>query len=560
MLIHLKQDWKGQKAGTRPDVTPVEAADMLDHGIAVSIQAADMEVKMETMEANRRKSMEQAITAKVAEAKARKAIVPKDEAVLARGLERLKTLGYADEAFTVVCETIDSLKASEGFAGLSTRITSPVTGEGGSPRISVGAAGLPDMAEAYIAAREPVSGLVKGGDFKGAFASSREAGAILASACRQHGDGWLLRDAIKAADYTDPNSQVGTLATGLVLMRNLGFLKNKLNWLPYFTTDLRNEPAMFGQPVFTRYITPPNVATFIPGVGFTTDATTISNASATAAQSGIATQTSGTRTLSTPSTTDRTVTMNQFKGVSLSFPVTTLGATARNLFAEQRDAQLYSLAEKINGFVLDTIFAATWTGTVASLKLGSTFAVPGMVTVKNRMTLSKIPDIGRFALMHSTYHDALLSDTNLLTAKAILALINKDASSFEQAEVPSLFGVKPLESQLASYAGSTQTAPNIDASTGAVDFTGAGITKVGFAGNMSSALFVARVPQDFTQAAAQLGIPSSWAVEIVTEPDSGLSVMIFKNVNTSTWAIEATVCLMYGAAQGDPRVGIVLTP
>ena len=252
--------------------------------------------------------------------------------------------------------------------------------------------------------------------------------------------------------------------------------------------------------------------------------------------------------------------MNQFKGVAIGFPVTTLGATARNLFAEQRDAQLYSLAETINSHVLDKIFGASWTGTVASLKLGSTFAVPGMVTVKNRMTLSKIPDIGRFALMHSTYHDALLSDTNLLTAKAILALINKDASSFEQAEVPSLFGVKPLESQLASYAGSTQTAPNIDGTTGAVDFSGAGVTKVGFAGNMSSMLFVARVPQDFTQAASQLGIPASWAVEIVTEPDSGLSLMIFKNVNTATWAIEATACLMYGAAQGDPRVGIVLTP
>jgi hypothetical protein len=37
-------------------------------------------------------------------------------------------------------------------------------------------------------------------------------------------------------------------------------------------------------------------------------------------------------------------------------------------------------------------------------------------------------------------------------------------------------------------------------------------------------------------------------------------MMVFKNVNTGTMAIEATMCLMYGAAQGDPRVGIVLAP
>ena len=148
----------------------------------------------------------------------------------------------------------------------------------------------------------------------------------------------------------------------------------------------------------------------------------------------------------------------------------------------------------------------------------------------------------------------------LFRSKAILALINKDASAFEQSELPSLFGVKPLGSQLASYVSGTATAPTIDANTGAVDFSANGINQVGFAGNQSSALFVARVPQDFTQAAQALGIPQSWAVEIVTEPDSGLSAMIFKNVNTATWQIEATVCLMYGAAQGDPRVGIVLAP
>ncbi len=419
-------------------------------------------------------------------------------------------------------------------------------------------ASLDDLGKSYITASEPISGLVKAGKMKDAVACSKESGTRLKQILAR-GDDILLRDIIRAADYTDPNSQVGTLATGLVLMRNLGYLKNKLNWLPYFTTDLRNEPATFGQPVFTRYLGVPAVATFIPGIGFTTDSTTISNASATSVQSGIVTQTSGTRTLSVPAATDKVVTLNQFKGVPIGFPVTTLAATVRNLFAEQRGVQLYSLAEAINSFVLGQIFAATWSGIVTSISI-SNLDLKGFLNVKNRMELSKIPDVGRYALLHSYFYDGLQADGNLLTSKAIIALLNRDQSSFEDADMPPIFGVKPLSSQLAVGTSGSSTLGSATVSSDGTSVTFGTNNAVGFAGNMSSMLFVARVPQDFTAAAAQLGIPASYGVEIVTEPDSGLTVMIFKNVNTATWAVEVTVCLMYGAAQGDPRIGIILKP
>lgn len=432
-----------------------------------------------------------------------------------------------------------------------------------------------EAAEGYVKANKPSQVLVQRGEWAEAFQQGRLAGIRLKEMIKAGGDDMVIsqlvqgassdpkaignhyHDGIVRADYTDPNSQVGILNTGLIIMRNLGFLKNKLNFMQYITTDLRNEPVRFGQTVDTRYIVVPNVLTFVPGVGFTSDATTISNASAGTNQSGIATQTSGTRTPSVPSTPDVQVTMNQFKGVEIDFPITTLAGTVRNLFAEQRGAQTYALAEHIHQKFLATLFAANWTGTVNKLSLGA-FALPGMIKIKNRMTLSKIPDMGRFALMHSFYHDGLLTDTNLLTAKAILALINKDASSFESGEVPELFGIKPLESQLSSYNNGVAASPAISSDGATVDFTG--VNQVGFAGNMSSMLFVARVPQDFTKTAAELGIPATNAVEIITDPDSNLTVMVFKYVSNTTMTVSVRICLMYGFAQGDPRIGIVLTP
>jgi hypothetical protein len=261
------------------------------------------------------------------------------------------------------------------------------------------------------------------------------------------------------------------------------------------------------------------------------------------------------RTLSVPSTTDKSVTLNMFKATEITFPVSTLGGTMRNLFAEQYSAQLYTLAETINTHVMGGIFAATWSGIKTSYtKSLANWNLSGMIGVKNAMTISKIPDVGRFVLLHSYYHDKLLEDSNLLSAKAILALINQDASSFESGEVPSLFGVKPLESQLSS----ATTAGALTTWTDDTDLGTTGI--VGFAGNMSSFLFVSRPPQDWTTTLTQLGIPMTASIRLVTEPDSGLTVMVFSFADNGTMSINQRVCVMYGSAQGDPRVGLTIKP
>ena len=561
MKVKLIKARGNQAAGTVVELADAEAVSAIASGEAITESEANAiaarearEAELTTMKAERKTQQQETIKAAIVRAKERGAIPPKDETVQTKSLERLDKGADVE----LVVELINGMQSKDQTV-LARRLTQPYREDGSGPvKVEVVNASLQELGASYIQAREPITDCVRKGQMKEAMELSRESSVRLKQMLAR-GEDFMLRDVIRAADYTDPNSQVGTLATGLVLMRNLGFLKNRLNWLPYFTTDLRNEPATFGQPIFTRYLAPPAVATFVPGIGFTTDATTISNASAGTVQTGVTTQTSGTRTLSVPSAVDRTVTLDQFKGVPIGFPVTTLAATVRNLFAEQRGAQLYSLAEAINNFVLGKIFAATWSGVVTSYGI-TNLDLKGFLSLKNRMELSKIPDIGRYALMHSYFYDGLQADGNLLTSKAILALINRDQSSFEDADMPPIFGVKPLGSQLALGTSGSSTLGTATVSSDGTAVTFGTNNAAGFAGNMSSMLFVARIPQDFTKTANELGIPASYAVEIVTEPDSGLSVMIFKNVNVSAWAIEVTVCLMYGAAQGDPRIGIILHP
>jgi len=553
MKVILIQARAGQAAGTAVELDDTMALEAIRTGAArtegehANILARDTE--MTSIKAERINNNVAIIKAKVADAKKRGAIAPKDEAVEAKAVERIKK----GVDFDIVAETIDGLQGRD-MSVMATRTTSSNTGFSTESGVQLQGCSIQDAGKAYVTAREPMDKLIRAGNWKAAQDLASESAIIgqreLMGKVDAGGD-FMLRDVIRAADFTDPDSQVGTLATGLVVMRNLGYLVNMLP-LKKISTDISSEPAQFGQPVLTRYITPPGVLTWVPGTGFTSDATTISNASAGTTQSGAVT-TSGTRTISAPSTTDVTVTMNMFKATEIEFPISKLSSTIRNLFGEQRGAQMYSLAENINQHLLATLFAATWTGAKnVYTKSLENWNIKGLIGLKNALTINKCPMPGRFALLHSFLYDKLLEDANLLTAKSILALINKDASSFESGQLPDLFNISPIESQLSS-------ATNAGALTTWTDDTTPGTTNiVGFAGDISSALFVSRAPQNWTTLATQLGVPLTAAVEIVTEPESGLSVLVFKYADNGRMSMVQRVCLMWGDAQGDPRKGVLL--
>lgn len=509
--------------------------------------------------ASRQAAFKGLVVSAVNKAVERGALVPKGDA--ANSAETMTVTATqqiekgADAEFVIAM--IDNLPSS---VQATNRVTGYVN-DTGTSGVRIVRESIKDATKGYVQAMEHQDSLCKTNQWAEAAKQSKEASVILAQHHLKASDA-LLTDmvagatrfdpqTVRAATFSDPNSQVGSLAGDLILMRNLGYLKYKLPWLGKLTTDLSGEPAKFGQAILTRYITPPGVLTWVPGLGFTSDASAISAAGVGTTQSGGTTQTSGTITKSVPSTTDKSVTLNMFKATEIEFPVSLLSGTIRNLFAEQYGAQTYSLAEAINKDVLAGIFAATWSGVVTSYtKTLANWNLSGMIGIKNAMSISKIPDVGRFALLHSYYHDKLLEDSNLLSAKAILALINKDSSSFESGEVPTLFGVKPLESQLAS-------ATVAGALTTWTDDTNLGTTKiVGFAGNASSHMFVSRPPQDWTTTLTQLGIPTTASIRLVTEPDSGLTVMVFSYADNGKMSISQRVCVMWGQAQGDPRVGI----
>lgn len=517
------------KVGDQVEVTAEEFAVLASEGLAITLsehQASEaVKAKDASIKANDKSRIEQAVV----RAKARNGIEAKDDAVLAKHLAHFEKGAPAD----MIVEFIDAIpgKDEKVLATQTTAFQQDLNGHSPSGRVQLQGVDVRDAAIKACDIRKPIDGLVRGGKIKEAIALSSESSIILASHIMpmvKAGQDFMLKDVVRAADVTDAN--VGTIAGSLVLMRNLGFLKNMINFMPFISTDLRNEPALFNQPVFSRYITPPAITSYNTTTGWAD---------------------------STPSATDVTVTMNKHNGVQITFNTQLLGSTVRALFAEQLGAQTYALGEQVVKDFLTALFGATWTGTVNAISLGdpANFNLKSFVTLKNRMTLAKLPAVGRFGLFHPVYHDAVLQDSNLVTAKAIMSLINKDISAIESGDLPMIYGIKPLESQLALATNGTLGAASIGGD-GSVSF-GAN-NQVGFLGNMASMLMVARVPQDYTQAFKD--IPATAAIEVVTDPDSGLSMLNCKYVNHQLASVTNRLSLMYGFAQGDPRQGIILKP
>jgi len=583
-------------AGQVVDVETGEAAKMLDSGDAVTAREAELadarDAEVKKLKDEAKAKDEGAVKTAVVRAKAREAVPPKDEEVQARSL---KWLGEGAPVDMVVTQ-IDAMPGVDMTVAARRHVAALAAdsdGRGGdwfhAERLDkFDGFSVRNTCENVVQARRPMDSLCKGG-MKGIIEAAkiaRETAQMLRPIMAMHD----LRiadavrpgtdDAVRAADYTDPSNQVGILSGTLVMMRNLGFLKNKLNFLPWISTDLRGEPILYGQTAMTRYITPPNELVFVQGYGYT------SLASITTPSSSALPVINTSQTFSTPAVTDAPVTINRNFAVEVTFPTSVLGATVRNLFAEQQSAQLYSLAERITKDFLTTVFTTTWSPAATSAAGyalgGSAFALPGVVGLKTQFTMNKLPDIGRFVLLHTAYHDQILRDSNLLTAKMIMALVNKNATAFTDGELPPLFGLQILESQLAAWNaataiptgaingwvsnGGTATStpsPTTGALASVTDPTQISTQApngVGFAGTSASMLFAARVPQDYADTASKMGVPSTAAIEVVTEPDAGLSMMLVKYVNHTQAAVYARCAMMWGFQKGDPRQGFILLP
>lgn len=534
-------------AGIVAELEAEDAAPFVQAGEAAEPAHADLLIKTAATE---KKLLKSAIVRAVERGALPKAGADgKDHADTEKAIVKAESYLTNGVPVSDVCEIIDGMPAKVAAPAAKSGLFIRASGssEKLEGQVMVGAETVEETCQGILKAYEPMvgevngaKGLVRAGRMDEAITASRNIANLYRSGIipvLEKGGDFAVKDLVRAADTQDPNGQLGTIATGILLMRDLGYLKAKLIPLDICTTDLSAEPVKFNQQIITRYKTPPNVLTWKKGVGYTASANDT------------------VRTTSTPSTTDVAINMAQNKAVCVQFDNQLLGSTMRNLFGEQQPMEFYALAQAINQHVISTLIAYGWTPKTAGGTAlnppkfnANGWNIPSLVTIKNKMTLAQIPDDAgaRKILLHSFFHDILLQDSNLLTAYVIKAALaaqsNPALTNFAQTDLPVLFGLDVTESQLFS------DVPYVDSAWSPATF--------GFAGTKSASLFVSRIPNDYSTALAD--VPATAAIQVVTEPDSNLSMLFSKWVDNGAKVTNAECALMYQCAGGDPRQGFLL--
>jgi len=304
---------------------------------------------------------------------------------------------------------------------------------------------------------------------------------------------------------------LGTLATATIVQEALALIFTKrpvLNSISMGFTDRNGSPiAAFNQSVITRTLGIPTVQNF-------------------------------GGTISARGDVDVNVTLDQFKEVGYSYTPQEYSGTNRDLIREAADPLAIALANHM----VDAI-ASIWTignfptrtgadavangSTVTKTVLGAGWSYPHLTDVRKTLNQSGVPDAGRFYVGNSNVYGSLLTDLR------IVGFLNNQSNgdAIKTGKLPDVAGFG-----LAEYPGLPSTG-NLCA----------------FSGTKDSTVYAHRVPRDPREVIPGLPIPGNMGY--VTEPRTGLTVMVLEYIDLATLNIVTKLIWMYGKAVGNANNG-----
>ena len=460
-------------------------------------------------------------------------------------------------------------------AGLSNRVTASDAGEG-LPRIDMGEVGLRETVRGFLQASEDDHKLLKNGGIVRAcnknegkleeiVTKARVKSTLMAdiiSAVQKGANFKLTEDFVKAAydGYADPAGALGGLNTAITLQMNLGHLENQLIMIDDITTDVTGTPVLFNQWARSRYIK-------VPGVMLKT----ATNSWATNALPG--------------NDVDVMVQMANYAGVNIGVNNLLLGSTARQLLNEQKNPQLYGLAE----YILYTVIAGAINGTTRFDNTGVTqttvtaasgfvdptfgkgyFNVGGNPTLSTFVSalrwaqnLSKFPggdepptasELMRYAWVHSNLEAAISADTNFQLNTSIQGIAQNKGENLITTGMFTRIGNNKFRASQLVVDNNTLSGTGADSGTNAATVVPGSTTTakvVGIAGTRSGLMFVSRAPLDYTKVMPD--VPQTAAIEMVTSPKLGIPFMVVKSLDHNVEVASMRVQTQWGIGIGDER-------
>jgi hypothetical protein len=369
---------------------------------------------------------------------------------------------------------------------------------------------LPDVLKAMHRASENENDHMKAGHIYCKEVKPLFEGEFVRGNSRSASENWI--DVMRCANT------LGTLNGELIAQRCLDLLRYELPVLSRITTDFSAEPVKFNQEVATRLRAVPGVTVYDPVNGYSDSPVT---------------------------DTDVFINVNQHKAVQIVYSANDLSSTTRLLFPEQEEGMHFAIALDIVNGLTALMTLANYPNPVAgALGYGNPqansqticpldqFARPTVIGMKSALNLRGATGGVRTLLLQEPYHGQLETDTTIVGN-----LINPDAgSSIMAGTLPIIAGFKPMN------------APYLPAN---------GINLQGFGFRADALAMALRLPNDYSKVFP--GVTGGGVVKTVTNPDSGMSVMVAMFLDHKLAQVRLRVAWMWGCAVGDPAAGQILT-
>ncbi len=299
---------------------------------------------------------------------------------------------------------------------------------------------------------------------------------------------------------------LGTLATSLIVQRALELVFTKRPELNLIGLDLLNSEysgagpsgspiAQFNQAVKTRVFVPATVEDFGQAATGRADL-------------------------------DVSVTLDKHKQVLHTFTVAEYSGTARNLVDESAEP----IAVAIANHMVDAI-SLLWTvaNFANNVPQGAGWDYDHLVAVRKALNQAGCPDVKRYYIANSDVYASLLTDPRI-----VAAFNNQNnAGAIMTGDLPMVAGLK-----LAEY-------PALPADPGTVGNQ----NLVAFAGYRGTCVMACRVPKDPREVLPNAPFPGN--LGIITEPRTGLSVMVSEWIDPATLSCNLRLNWMYGVAKGN---------
>ncbi|MDE2096193.1 MAG: hypothetical protein KGL39_03035 [Patescibacteria group bacterium] len=333
---------------------------------------------------------------------------------------------------------------------------------------------------------------------------------------------------LEAADFADPNNNIGVLSGSLVLQRTLPVFAYEYPELLLLYTDFSDTPGLLNQTETTRIVLQPAVQKYNATLG--ADGRPL-----------------GWSTASPAKTTDVSMTLTDYIGVPIVFGNNILGATTRKVFDEQAVLAIKAIADYFINMVTKLFTPGTFNAYAAVngvlvpiayptyVRALGDFALSDLDNLDAAFTSNKVPTGDRGVFLTPTYYGKLRQDMRLTIAQAASITKAGDVSpQISEAILPKLCGFMPIK---AGYL------PNTNFLTG-------------FAFHKAAVVLKSRLPQDFTQA---LGVMIPGSATTITDPDTKISIMLVQYVNLTQNYAEWRPEVELGVSAGDTRGGICIT-